>query len=42
MPDLVILVIRHGIRNPKHIPKGWPLYDKITLNEGALTKLGEE
>ncbi len=26
---LIILLIRHGIRYPKQIPKGWPLETEI-------------
>jgi broad specificity phosphatase PhoE len=37
---VVILVIRHGIRNPKFIPEGWPLEKEIVLGEGALTEKG--
>ena len=35
-----ILLIRHGIRYPKVIPKGWPLETQIVQGEGALTERG--
>lgn len=37
---VVILLIRHGIRYPKVIPKGWPLETEIVQGEGALTDRG--
>ncbi len=37
---ITILVIRHGIRNPKFIPEGWPLSTDIVQGEGALTERG--
>jgi broad specificity phosphatase PhoE len=37
---VVILLIRHGIRYPKVIPKGWPLEAEIVQGEGALTERG--
>lgn len=37
---LIILLIRHGIRYPKQIPKGWPLETEVVQGEGNLTSLG--
>jgi hypothetical protein len=37
---VVILLIRHGIRYPKVIPKGWPLETTVVQGEGALTERG--